>query len=166
MTGSTRPTSGSCTRCCAGARGRPRTCGVTSPRPAVSADAVAPRPADPLARFVPGQLARFVPGRAARPRRGSPRVRPPGRPRTLAPRLRRAFTGRVRGAFGADDENATTAAVRQRLRGAGHELVAPTAAGRPALGAEVGRAVATAAADLGVAMCWTGTRVATGANKA
>ncbi len=71
----------------------------------------------------------------------------------------------MRVAFGADDENATTAAVRQRLRDAGHELVAPTAADWPELGAEVGRAVATGAADLGVVMCWTGTGVAIAANK-
>jgi ribose 5-phosphate isomerase B len=72
----------------------------------------------------------------------------------------------MRIAFGADDENATTAAVLGRLAEAGHEVVRPAASSDwPEVGASVGRAVAGGAADLGVVMCWTGTGVSIAANK-
>jgi ribose 5-phosphate isomerase B len=71
----------------------------------------------------------------------------------------------MRVAFGADDENETTAAVRDRLVEAGHELVPVTAEDWPAIGAGVGRTVVDGAADLGVVLCWTGTGVSIAANK-
>jgi ribose 5-phosphate isomerase B len=72
----------------------------------------------------------------------------------------------MRVAFGADDENATTAAVLARLAEEGHEVVRPTTSRDwPEVGACVGRAVAGGEADLGVVMCWTGTGVSIAANK-
>jgi len=72
----------------------------------------------------------------------------------------------MRVAFGADDENGTTAAVLARLTEAGHQVVRPALSRDwPEVGASVGRAVATGAADLGVVMCWTGTGVSIAANK-
>jgi ribose 5-phosphate isomerase B len=72
----------------------------------------------------------------------------------------------MRIAFGSDDENATTAAVLDRLVEAGHEVVRPThSRDWPEVGASVGRAVAGGAAELGVVMCWTGTGVSIAANK-
>jgi len=70
----------------------------------------------------------------------------------------------VRIVFGADDENATTVAVREFLRERGEVEVlhAPT---WPDLGAAVGRAVVEGRADIGVVMCWTGTGTAIAANK-
>ena len=69
-------------------------------------------------------------------------------------------------AFGADDENETTRAVRDRLVEAGHEVVEATPSREwPEVGAAVGRAVVGDAADLGVVMCWTGTGVSIAANK-
>jgi ribose 5-phosphate isomerase B len=66
--------------------------------------------------------------------------------------------------FGADDENETTRAVLDFLRSRGEvEVLAPPS--WPDLGAEVGRAVASGRADLGVVMCWTGTGTAIAANK-
>jgi ribose 5-phosphate isomerase B len=66
--------------------------------------------------------------------------------------------------FGADDENATTVAVREflRQRGEVEVLDAPT---WPDLGAAVGRAVVEGRAEFGVVMCWTGTGTAIAANK-
>jgi ribose 5-phosphate isomerase B len=72
----------------------------------------------------------------------------------------------LRIAFGADDENATTRAVREYLTGAGHRVVdATTEQQWPDIGAAVGRAVVAGAADFGVVMCWTGTGTAIAANK-
>jgi ribose 5-phosphate isomerase B len=66
--------------------------------------------------------------------------------------------------FGADDENATTVAVREFLRERG-EVEVLDAPSWPDLGAAVGRAVVQGRADLGVVMCWTGTGTAIAANK-
>jgi ribose 5-phosphate isomerase B len=72
----------------------------------------------------------------------------------------------MRIAYGADDRNATTAAVVEYLTARGHEVVeATTDEHWPEIGAAVGRAVATGAADLGVVLCWTGTGTAIAANK-
>jgi ribose 5-phosphate isomerase B len=68
--------------------------------------------------------------------------------------------------YGADDENETTTAVVAHLREAGYEvLVLDEPEQWPEIGAAVGRAVASGAADLGVVMCWTGTGTAMAANK-
>ena len=72
----------------------------------------------------------------------------------------------MRVAFGADDENETTRAVRDRLAESGHEVVQATPSRDwPEVGAAVGRAVVADEADLGVVMCWTGTGVSIAANK-
>src|SRR5215468_1542048 len=72
----------------------------------------------------------------------------------------------MRIAYGADDRNATTDAVVEYLRAQGHEVVdATTDEHWPEIGAAVGRAVVTGAADLGVVLCWTGTGTAIAANK-
>jgi ribose 5-phosphate isomerase B len=72
----------------------------------------------------------------------------------------------MRIAFAADDENETTRAVVAHLTAAGHEVVPVGAAQAwPELGAAVGHAVVSAAADYGVVMCWTGTGTAIAANK-
>jgi ribose 5-phosphate isomerase B len=72
----------------------------------------------------------------------------------------------VRIVYGADDENETTTAVVAHLREAGHEvLVLDEPEQWPEIGAAVGQAVASGAADLGVVMCWTGTGTAMAANK-
>jgi ribose 5-phosphate isomerase B len=66
--------------------------------------------------------------------------------------------------FGADDENDTTRAVLEFLKGRGDvSVLAPPS--WPDLGAGVGRAVADGTADVGVVMCWTGTGTAIAANK-
>ncbi len=66
--------------------------------------------------------------------------------------------------FGADDENETTRAVLGYLHTRG-DVEVLSAATWPDLGAAVGRAVASAQADVGVVMCWTGTGTAIAANK-
>jgi len=72
----------------------------------------------------------------------------------------------MRIAYGADDRNATTAAVVEYLTARGHEVVdATTDEHWPEIGAAVGRAVVSGAADLGVVLCWTGTGTAIAANK-
>jgi ribose 5-phosphate isomerase B len=72
----------------------------------------------------------------------------------------------MRIAYGADDRNATTAAVVEYLTARGHEVVdATTDEHWPEIGAAVGRAVVTGTADLGVVLCWTGTGTAIAANK-
>jgi ribose 5-phosphate isomerase B len=72
----------------------------------------------------------------------------------------------MRVAYGADDANETTRAVRQALADRGIEVVDVTADQPwPDIGAAVGRAVVTGAADLGVVLCWTGTGTAIAANK-
>ncbi|HKN55147.1 MAG TPA: RpiB/LacA/LacB family sugar-phosphate isomerase [Amycolatopsis sp.] len=72
----------------------------------------------------------------------------------------------MRIAFGTDDENATTAAVKDYLADAGHEVLPQTdSPAWPEIGAAVGRAVASGEADFGVVMCWTGTGTAIAANK-
>jgi ribose 5-phosphate isomerase B len=77
----------------------------------------------------------------------------------------------MRVAFGTDERTPATDALVAWLAEAGHQLV-PVAAeltGRdgawPVVGRRVGDAVATGAADLGVACCWTGTGVSIAANK-
>ena len=72
----------------------------------------------------------------------------------------------MRIAYGADDRNATTAAVVEYLTARGHEVVdATTDEHWPEIGAAVGRAVISGAADIGVVLCWTGTGTAIAANK-
>jgi len=72
----------------------------------------------------------------------------------------------MRIAYGADDRNATTAAVVEYLTAQGHEVVDATTDERwPEIGAAVGRAVVAGTADLGVVLCWTGTGTAIAANK-
>jgi ribose 5-phosphate isomerase B len=72
----------------------------------------------------------------------------------------------MRIAFGADSENATTAAVLDYLRSAGHVLLPGfTSDNWVDIGAGVGAAVAAGEADFGVVMCWTGTGTAIAANK-
>jgi ribose 5-phosphate isomerase B len=72
----------------------------------------------------------------------------------------------MRIAFGADDQNATTAAVLDYLRSAGHTVAVLDDSDKwPEIGASVGRAVVAGEADYGVVMCWTGTGTAIAANK-
>jgi ribose 5-phosphate isomerase B len=71
----------------------------------------------------------------------------------------------LRIAFGADDENATTRAVLASLTAAGHDVIQTSEPLWPRVGAAVGRAVASGAAELGVVLCWTGTGVSIAANK-
>ena len=72
----------------------------------------------------------------------------------------------MRIAYGADDRNGTTKAVVDYLTAQGHEVIDATADEHwPEIGAAVGRAVVTGAADLGVVLCWTGTGTAIAANK-
>jgi ribose 5-phosphate isomerase B len=72
----------------------------------------------------------------------------------------------MRIAFGADSENATTAAVLDYLRSAGHGLAFPGGSDDwVEIGSAVGAAVAAGEADYGVVMCWTGTGTAIAANK-
>src|SRR5258705_13843963 len=72
----------------------------------------------------------------------------------------------MRIAYGADDRNGTTEAVVDYLTAQGHEVIDATADEHwPEIGAAVGRAVVTGAADLGVVLCWTGTGTAIAANK-
>ena len=72
----------------------------------------------------------------------------------------------MRIAFGADDQNATTAAVLDYLRSAGHTVAVLDDSDKwPEIGSTVGRAVVAGEADYGVVMCWTGTGTAIAANK-
>src|SRR5438045_4090882 len=72
----------------------------------------------------------------------------------------------MRIAFGADDENATTAAVLAYLRSAGHIILAASPSDNwVEIGSAVGAAVVAGEADYGVVMCWTGTGTAIAANK-
>jgi ribose 5-phosphate isomerase B len=72
----------------------------------------------------------------------------------------------MRIAFGADDQNATTAAVLDYLRSAGHTVAVLDDSDKwPEIGSAVGRAVVAGDADYGVVMCWTGTGTAIAANK-
>src|SRR6266516_7510299 len=72
----------------------------------------------------------------------------------------------MRIAFGADDENATTAAVLDYLRSAGHVILAASPSDNwVEIGSAVGAAVVAGEADYGVVMCWTGTGTAIAANK-
>src|SRR3954454_24654872 len=72
----------------------------------------------------------------------------------------------MRIAFGADDQNATTEAVLDHLRSAGHTVAVFDDSDKwPEIGLFVGRAVAAGEADYGVVMCWTGTGTAIAANK-
>jgi ribose 5-phosphate isomerase B len=72
----------------------------------------------------------------------------------------------MRIAFGADSENATTAAVLDYLCAGGHVLLPGfTSDNWVDIGSAVGAAVAAGEADYGVVMCWTGTGTAIAANK-
>jgi ribose 5-phosphate isomerase B len=71
---------------------------------------------------------------------------------------------------GSDDAGVLADAVIAELRDADHQVtvVGPIAGGREewaAVGHDVGRAVASGQADIGVVLCWTGTGVAIAANK-
>ena len=72
----------------------------------------------------------------------------------------------MRIAFGADDRNATTAAVLDHLRSAGHTVTVLDESDKwPEIGSMIGHAVVAGDADYGVVMCWTGTGTAIAANK-
>ena len=72
----------------------------------------------------------------------------------------------MRIAFGADSENATTVAVADYLRAAGHALLPGfTSDNWVDIGTAVGAAVAAGEVDYGIVMCWTGTGTAIAANK-
>ncbi|MGO9456105.1 MAG: RpiB/LacA/LacB family sugar-phosphate isomerase [Acidimicrobiales bacterium] len=72
----------------------------------------------------------------------------------------------MRVAFGTDEQTALTAAVVERLRGAGHEIeVVADGAEWPEVGRAVGEAVAAGRAQRGVVCCTTGTGVSIAANK-
>jgi ribose 5-phosphate isomerase B len=77
----------------------------------------------------------------------------------------------MRVAFGTDERTPTTEVLEAWLAEAGHDVlpVATHLTGRddawPAVGRGVGEAVASGAADVGVACCWTGTGVSIAANK-
>ncbi len=68
-------------------------------------------------------------------------------------------------AFGADDENETVRAVRERLAGRGDVVEPDAGLTWPSLARRIGELVASGEADLGVLMCWTGTGTAIAANK-
>ncbi len=73
---------------------------------------------------------------------------------------------RVRVAFGTDQQTALTAAVVERLRGAGHAIeVVADGAEWPEVGRAVAEAVAEGRAERGVVCCTTGTGVSIAANK-
>ncbi len=73
---------------------------------------------------------------------------------------------RVRVAFGTDQQSALTAAVVERLRGAGHAIeVVADGAEWPEVGRAVAEAVAEGRAERGVVCCTTGTGVSIAANK-
>jgi ribose 5-phosphate isomerase B len=71
----------------------------------------------------------------------------------------------MRIAFGADDSNATTAAVLERLGQLGEVIVVEEGDQWPDIGRGVGRLVASGDVDRGVVMCWTGTGITIAANK-
>jgi len=74
----------------------------------------------------------------------------------------------VRIAFGTDEANEATAALCGHLESAGHELEVLADGTRvewPEVGRQVGEAVASGSADVGVVCCWTGTGVSIAANK-
>ena len=73
----------------------------------------------------------------------------------------------MRISFGADEATELTAALSQRLREAGHEVVEPLTIGAewPDVGRAVGESVASGGTDLGIVCCWTGTGVSIAANK-
>lgn len=82
----------------------------------------------------------------------------------------RGYCGGMRVIVGADDEGVLADAVIAELRAGGHEVTAlgPIAGGRDewaAVGRNVGAAVASGDAEIGVVMCWTGTGVSIAANK-
>ena len=68
--------------------------------------------------------------------------------------------------FGTDEDTPLTDQLVADLRHAGHEvLVAAAGDTWPTVGLEVGRAVASGAAERGIAVCFTGTGVSIAANK-
>jgi ribose 5-phosphate isomerase B len=71
----------------------------------------------------------------------------------------------MRLAFGADDSNATTAAVLERLGQLGDVVVVEDSDQWPDIGRAVGQLVADGDVAFGVVMCWTGTGVTIAANK-
>jgi len=72
----------------------------------------------------------------------------------------------MRIAYGTDDRTPATESLRAHLEGGGHEVVV-VADGLdwPDAGREVGEAVASGRADVGVVWCWTGTGVVMAATK-
>jgi ribose 5-phosphate isomerase B len=72
----------------------------------------------------------------------------------------------MRIAFGTDERTALTDHLKERLAGAGHEVVVVGEdVAWPDVGRGVGEAVAAGRADRGVVCCWTGTGVSMAANK-
>jgi ribose 5-phosphate isomerase B len=72
----------------------------------------------------------------------------------------------VRVAFGTDESTPVTAAIVERLRTEGHEVVVVAdPATWPDVGRQVGRSVASGTCQRGVVCCWTGTGVSIAANK-
>ena len=71
----------------------------------------------------------------------------------------------LRIAFGADDTNATVAAVCARLAERAEVIPVPDDLAWPSMARRVGELVADGTVDLGVLMCWTGTGTAIAANK-
>lgn len=72
----------------------------------------------------------------------------------------------MRIAFGTDEVTAVTDHIKERLEGAGHELVVVGEGDAwPDVGRGVGEAVASGGAERGVVCCWTGTGVAMAATK-
>lgn len=73
----------------------------------------------------------------------------------------------MRVAFSADEATELTTAIARHLDAGGHTVVTPAPIGAPwpEVGRAVGEAVASAAADMGVVCCWTGTGVSMAANK-
>jgi ribose 5-phosphate isomerase B len=65
----------------------------------------------------------------------------------------------MRYAFGADDSNATTAAVLECLGKRGEVVVVGVGEQWPDIGRGVGRLVASGEADIGVVMCWNDANV-------
>lgn len=76
------------------------------------------------------------------------------------------MTNTRRIAFGTDEMTPTVDELVGGLRAAGHDVrVVAAGAQWPDVGRDVGIAVATGAAEVGVVCCWTGTGVSIAANK-
>ena len=68
-------------------------------------------------------------------------------------------------AFGTDEPTPLTDAVRADLEARGHQVIAAGDGEWAAVGARVGRLVASGACATGVLFCWTGTGASIAANK-